>query len=141
MTISLQTTVTPQLIAAFEKLTPQLNTSLPLPAFKDLESIISSESTYLFTGEENGEIVGTISIVIYKIPSGMKAWIEDVIVDEAARGRGYGKELILFAVDFLKNKGIPSVNLTSAPSRVAANKMYQSLGFQLRDTNVYRLEF
>lgn len=140
MIISLQKTVTPSLVAAFEKLLPQLNTSIAPPTFKELESLIASENTFLFTGEVDGIIVGTISLVIYRIPTGLKAWIEDVIVDETVRGRGYGKQLIEHAIGFLRGKEIRLVNLTSGPARVAANKMYQQLGFELRETNVYRLE-
>ncbi len=141
MIISLIDKVTPELIAAFENLTPQLNTSSPIPAFKELESLISSENTFLFTGEKKGRIIGTISVVIYEIPTGRKAWIEDVIVDESARGQGYGKQLVSHALEFLREKEVLFVNLTSHPSRLPANKLYQDLGFNLRETNVYRCNF
>lgn len=141
MIISQVTKVTAEVTAAFEKLIPQLNTSSPLPTFKELESLISSGNTYLFAGIENDIIMGTISVVIYQIPTGRKAWIEDVIVDKSARGQGYGKQLMLHALEFLKTKDVLFVNLTSHPSREAANKLYHNMGFNLRETNVYRFEF
>ncbi|NLO69901.1 MAG: GNAT family N-acetyltransferase [Porphyromonadaceae bacterium] len=131
---------TPELVSALERLLPQLDTSVEILTFKELDSLINDENTCFFVGEKDGQIMATISIVIYKIPTGEKAWIEDVIVDESVRGFGYGKKLMNFAIDFLRNKGISKVNLTSNPSRVAANKLYQSLGFKIRETNLYRME-
>jgi ribosomal protein S18 acetylase RimI-like enzyme len=80
-----------------------------------------------------------MTLVFNKIPTGDKLWIEDVVVDKVARGKGLGKELIQFAIKYAKNKNVKTINLTSSPERVAANKLYQKLGFMLRETNVYRL--
>lgn len=131
---------TEKLVLAIERLLPQLNTSIDLLTFQQLNALINDENTYFFVGEKDDKIIATISIVICKLPAGEKAWIEDVIVDESVRGLGYGKDLLVFAIDFLRKKGVARVNLTSNSSRIAANSLYQSLGFQIRETNFYRLE-
>ena len=79
-----------------------------------------------------------LTIGTYDFLSGTKVWIEDVVVDESQRGKGIGKELTLFAIGFAKSLGAESVELTSRPSRIAANSLYKKLGFVLRETNVYR---
>ncbi len=140
MTIYQVTEATPKLAEAFLRLIPQLNPTSRIPNQQELQEVIETENTYLFVGEENGKIIGTISLVFYRIPTGDKAWIEDVIVDESTRGKGYGNKLIQHAIDFAKSKGILKVNLTSNPTRIAANKMYQKLGFELYITNMYRLD-
>ena len=133
------TIVTDQVLNAFRKLVPQLAPGNPLPTKKDLEAIVNSSSTRLFIAEENGQILGTLSLVFTKIPTGDKIWIEDVVVDNAARGKGVGEHLMAFAIDYVKNQNIKTINLTSSPDRVAANTLYQKLGFIKRETNVYRL--
>lgn len=132
-------TVTDSVLDAFNKLIPQLSSSCPLPTKKDLEDIVSSNNTLLFVAEENNEILGTLTLVFNKIPTGNKVWIEDVVVDNTARGKGVGKELTLFAIEYVTKQSIKSINLTSSPDRVVANKLYQKLGFIKRKTNVYRL--
>ncbi len=103
-------------------------------------SILSAGNTHLFAGETgNGEIAGMITIAIYDLVTGTKGWIEDVVVDENQRGKGFGKELMLFAMDYCRSKGIKKIDLTSRPSRIAANRLYAELGFVRRETNVYRL--
>ncbi|WP_205660299.1 GNAT family N-acetyltransferase [Cognatitamlana onchidii] len=133
------TQVTNQTIKAFDSLIPQLSSSCTLPSKKDLEDIVKSNATELFVAQENNQILGTLTLVFYKIPTGDKVWIEDVVVDAKARGKGVGKDLVLFAIDFVAKRQIKSINLTSSPERVAANKLYQKLGFVKRETNVYRL--
>ncbi|QXP70823.1 GNAT family N-acetyltransferase [Polaribacter sp. R2A056_3_33] len=132
-------TVNDHILKAFIKLIPQLSTSCILPNQKDLEDIVSSGNTMLFIAEENNNVLGTLTLVFNKIPTGNKVWIEDVVVDNAARGKGVGEKLTQFAIEFTANKGIKSINLTSSPGRIAANKLYQKLGFIKRETNVYRL--
>ena len=119
------TTVTDHIVDAFKKLIPQLSSSSTLPNKKDLEGIVNSNNAILFIAEENNVILGTLTLVFNKIPTGDKVWIEDVVVDNAARGKGIGKELTLFAIEYV---------------RVAANKLYQKLGFVKRVTNVYNLK-
>lgn len=132
-------TVTSRILDAFGKLIPQLCANCKLPTKNDLEAIVNCNNTLIFIAEENNIILGTLTLVLNKIPTGDKAWIEDVVVDDAARGKGVGKSLIKFVVDYSANKNIKSINLTSSPERIAANKLYQKLGFVLRETNVYRL--
>tara|TARA_R110002096_G_scaffold395697_1_gene591210 strand:+ start:165 stop:605 length:441 start_codon:yes stop_codon:yes gene_type:complete len=134
------TTVTDHIVDAFKKLIPQLSSSSTLPNKKDLEGIVNSNNAILFIAEENNVILGTLTLVFNKIPTGDKVWIEDVVVDNAARGKGIGKELTLFAIEYVRKKDIKSINLTSSPDRVAANKLYQKLGFVKRVTNVYNLK-
>ncbi|MFV0536376.1 MAG: GNAT family N-acetyltransferase [Dysgonomonas sp.] len=130
--------ITPEIIEAFSILIPQLTAKSETPNKKYLEEIIKTQSAYLFTAC-NPDIVGSITVVVMNTPSGSKAWIEDVIVDKNARGQNVGEKLVSFAIDFAKKLNITSINLTSSPDRVAANKLYQKLGFILRETNVYRL--
>ena len=133
------TTVTDQVLIAFEKLIPQLAPDCPLPTKKDLEAIVNSDASILFMAEENTEILGTLTLVFNKIPTGDKVWIEDVVVDKSARGKGVGIKLLEFAIGYVQSQGIKNINLTSSPDRVAANKLYQKLGFIQRETNIYRL--
>ncbi len=124
---------------AVNSLLPQLDPdSVPLTVEK-FRRIIKSEGTHFFVAEEgNSRISGILSAVVYHIPTGTKFWIEDVVVDEAYRGKGIGKALMLHAMNYARENGAKSVDLTSKPSRIAANKLYRDLGFDLRETNVYR---
>jgi ribosomal protein S18 acetylase RimI-like enzyme len=124
------------------KLLPQLDPESGYLTEKRLKEIIKSENTQLFIAElNNKQIAGMLTIAIYDIPTATKSWIEDVVVLESQRGKGIGRELTLFAIDYAKSKGCKAIELTSRPSRIAANKLYQNLGFILRDTNVYRYNF
>jgi Predicted acetyltransferase len=107
--------------------------------FDDLVEILNSDNTAVFIAEEDGKIVGMMTFVTYRIPSGLKAWIEDVAVDTSKQGKGIGKALIERAIEYAKQLNISKVDLTTAPFRVAANALYQKLGFVKRETNVYRL--
>jgi ribosomal protein S18 acetylase RimI-like enzyme len=129
-----------ELVAAFERLIPQLSSSNPPPTEKELAAIVTSRSTVLFVARDEGEIVGSLSLVLFRIPTGLRAWIEDVVVDEVARGKGVGELLNRAAIDHAGKAGAKTVDLTSRPSREAANRLYQRLGFQLRNSNVYRYE-
>jgi ribosomal protein S18 acetylase RimI-like enzyme len=121
------------------KLMPQLDISSTLPSPLHFKRILKDSNTHFFVCElENKKIVGMITICTCNIPSGTKVWIEDVVIDESQRGKGFGKELILFAVSYARSLGAKAVDLTSRPSRVAANLLYQKIGFTLRETNVYR---
>jgi len=107
--------------------------------FDELVEILNSDNTAVFIAEEDGEIVGMMTFVTYRIPSGLKAWIEDVAVDTSKQGKGIGNALIDRAIEYAKQLNISKVDLTTAPFRVAANALYQKLGFVKRETNVYRL--
>lgn len=120
-------------------LLPQLAPDAELPTKDYLERVLTSENIHFFTGElDDNRIVAMLTIGTYNTPSGTKVWIEDVVVDESQRGKGFGEELMLFAIDYSKSLGAGSVSLTSRPSRIAANKLYQKIGFIQYETNVYR---
>jgi ribosomal protein S18 acetylase RimI-like enzyme len=102
--------------------------------------MIAAESTTIFVATKEQEIVGLLTLVIFRIPTGVRAWIEDVVVDESARGHGVGEALNRAALDDARRRGAKTVDLTSRPSRAAANRLYQRLGFVARETNVYRHE-
>ena len=131
--------VTPELVEAFERLTPQLSKSNPPPTEAELEEIVDSPATVLFMAvDDDGRYVGTLTLALFLIPTARRAWIEDVIVDESARGKGVGEALNRAALDRARDAGAKTVDLTSRPSREAANRLYRRIGFEPRDTNVYR---
>jgi ribosomal protein S18 acetylase RimI-like enzyme len=130
--------VTPALVEAFERLTPQLSESNPPPSEDELRALVASEASVLLMAVDDGRFVGTLTLVLFRIPTAQRAWIEDVIVDEAVGGRGIGKALTRAAIDRARAAGCKTVDLTSRPSREVANGMYRSLGFEQRETNVYR---
>jgi ribosomal protein S18 acetylase RimI-like enzyme len=133
--------ITPEIVAAFERLIPQLSSSNPAPTEAELRQIVNSDSTLLLLAEDEGVIVGSLTLALFRIPTGLRAWIEDVVVDAAARGNGVGETLNRFALDEAQRRGATTVDLTSRPTREAANRLYQRLGFVKRDTNVYRYDF
>ena len=123
------------------KLLPQLSPDTELPTESALKSLLASPNIYLFICElEDNQIAGMMTIGSVDLLSGKKFWIEDVVTDESQRGKGFGKELMLYAIDFSKSSGAASVMLTSRPSRVAANRLYTSLGFVKYETNVYKMK-
>jgi ribosomal protein S18 acetylase RimI-like enzyme len=130
--------VTDEIVAAFEVLIPQLSSSNPAPNRAKLEEIVQSPSTDLFLARVDGRIVGSLTLATFRIPTGLRAWIEDVVVDNSARGHGVGAALNIAALEEARRRGAVTVDLTSRPSREAANKLYKKLGFVERETNVYR---
>ena len=126
---------------AVNRLLPQLSKSANLINLEKLHKLCSSECTRLYFAKEGEFILGMLSIVVFSIPTGTKAGIEDVVVDQKARGKGVGKALMNHALDESKKCGVKSIDLTSRPSRESANKLYQSLGYEVRETNVYRYKF
>ncbi len=126
------------LVEAFQRLIPQLSKSSPAPTKEQLEFIVASDSSQILLAKADGVIVGSLTLVIFHIPTGVRAWIEDVVVDADARGKGVGEALNKFALAEAKRQGATTVDLTSRPSREAANRLYQRLGFVQRDTNVHR---
>jgi ribosomal protein S18 acetylase RimI-like enzyme len=127
-----------ELIEAFQRLIPQLSSSNPPPTQEELAEIIAAPSTVLFIARLDEHIVGTLTLATFRIPTGVRAWIEDVVVDSAARGHGVGEALNQAAILEAHHRGAITVDLTSRPSREAANRLYQRIGFVARDTNVYR---
>lgn len=133
--------VTPDLVEAMERLIPQLSSSSPPPTERDLTAIVTSRATVLLVArDDDGNIVGSLTLALFRIPTGLRAWIEDVVVDEAARGKGVGEALNRAALEHAARAGAKTVDLTSRPSREAANRLYTRLGFKLRETNVYRYD-
>lgn len=132
--------VTDDLVQACAKLIPQLSKSNPAPSRKELEEIVASPSTVLFVARVDGAVAGILTLATFRIPTGVRAWIEDVVVDESARGHGVGEAINNAAIEEARRRGAITVDLTSRPSREAANRLYQRIGFVARDTNVYRYE-
>jgi ribosomal protein S18 acetylase RimI-like enzyme len=135
------TQVTDEIVAAFERLVPQLSSSNRAPSTEQISEMVESPATIVFIArdeEAGNEIVGTLTLAMFRIPTGLRAWIEDVVVDTQVRGKGIGKALTLAAVERARQAGATTVDLTSRPSRVAANQLYQGVGFVKRETNVYR---
>ena len=139
-TIEIAVNVDDELVAAFEMLIPQLSSSSPAPGRELLTDLVEGADTVLFLARLDGAIVGSLTLAFYRIPTGMKAWIEDVVVDDAARGHGVGRLLSEAALDVARERGAKNVSLTSRPSREPANRLYQRLGFKARETNVYRFD-
>ena len=141
MKVEIATTLTPAIVDAVERLVPQLSRSSPPPTTAELGDVVASPATDLFIAiDDTGTVVGMATLVTFRIPTGMRAWIEDVVVDEAGRGQGVGDALTRAMVERAHELGCRTVDLTSRPSREAANRMYQRAGFVARDTNVYRYE-
>lgn len=138
--ISTVTEVDDRLVRTFERLIPQLSRSSPPPTIAELQSVVASPSCHLLIASDDEEILGTLTLVVFPIPTALRAWIEDVVVDDAARGRGVASKLNLYAIDLAHQLGAKTIDLTSRPSRETANRMYKRLGFVARDTNVYRYE-
>lgn len=144
MTVEIEeaTAVDDALVDAFVLLTPQLSSSSPPPTAEQLQEIIDDPGSTLFVARrDDGVIVGTLTLATFRIPTGLRAWIEDVIVDKAASGQHLGERLTKAALDKARELGAKTVDLTSRPSREAANHIYKKVGFEPRETNVYRFTF
>jgi ribosomal protein S18 acetylase RimI-like enzyme len=124
---------------AVSRFLPQLSSDAGLLSRQYFKNILASESIHLFFARlDKKQIIGMLTIATYNTPTGIKVWIEDVVVDESHRGKGIGRELMLFAIDYSRSLGAKNINLTSRPSRIAANELYIKLGFKKYDTNLYR---
>lgn len=133
--------VSDEMTEAVVRLVAQLSPSAPAPTGADLRSIVESPASRLLVARAlDGTVVGMLTLALYRIPTKSCAWIEDVVVDERARGHGIGEQLVRAAVQLAKEEGAHVVDLTSRPAREAANRLYRRLGFELRDTNLYRFE-
>jgi ribosomal protein S18 acetylase RimI-like enzyme len=133
--------VTDEVVEAFGVLLPQLSRSAPPASRAVLERVTSSAATTMLIARSDGKIAGTLSLVMFPIPTGLRAWIEDVIVDEAARGQGVGQVLTTEALRIAEEAGARTVDLTSRPSREAAGRLYERVGFQSRSTRMFRYTF
>jgi ribosomal protein S18 acetylase RimI-like enzyme len=130
--------VTTELVEAMARLVPQLSRSAPEPTEGELAEIVHGGATTLFIARVGGRIAGSLTLVVFRLPTGLRAWIEDVVVDGELRGAGVGVALNRAAMAEAQRRGARTVDLTSRPARDVANRLYQRLGFVARDTNVYR---
>ena len=131
----------PEYHEAMQRFLDQLTTN-PMTLTEEMfRQLLASPNSHLFFLMKDEQIAGMLTIGIYHSPTGGKAWIEDVVVDETFRGQGLSKLLVAHAIEFTKSQGIPSLMLTSNPKRIAANKLYQAMGFGRKETNVYRMKF
>lgn len=127
-----------EVLEALNTLMPQLSSSFDALNQRDLEAIVQSDTSSLFMAMENKRYYGSLTLVMFKIPSGFRAWIEDVVVSEDARGKGVGEKLVKHAVQVANQSSVKSIDLTARSSRVAAISLYEKVGFQDRETTAYR---
>ncbi len=141
MQIDIVTRADDALLEAFQRLIPQLTHDNPPPTLDELTALVAeASSTLLVARSSSQQIIGALSLTIYRVPTGIRAIIEDVIVDGPARGQGVGQALLQRAVQIAKQKGAAGISLTSNPLRVAANRLYVKLGFVKRETNAYHMK-
>jgi ribosomal protein S18 acetylase RimI-like enzyme len=136
--VEIATDASDELVEGLNRLLPQLSTNAAPLTIQDVDELIASPSTTVFVARDEGRIVGSLTLVVFAIPTGRRAWIEDVVVDETARGTGIGEALTNAAIEESRRRHARSLDLTTRPSRDAANRLYARLGFELRETNVYR---
>jgi ribosomal protein S18 acetylase RimI-like enzyme len=127
------------LLRALQNLLPQLNPNLPLLTVEKLEAVVADPATTLLLVREGDQVIGVAAVIVFTTPAWTKARIEDVVVDEGARGRGVGEKLVRRCVEVARERGAQVVELQSARRREVANRLYARLGFELRDSNLYRL--
>ena len=129
---------------AFEKLIPQLSSSAKIPTWEELEDLIASKAGIVLAAVDDEDpeekILGTMTLVVFRIPTGVRAWVEDVVVDGAARGQGIGEKLIRTSIERAKAEGAKTIDLTSRPTRVEAHRLYKRCGFEMRETCVFRIK-
>lgn len=138
ISVEAATAVDDDLVVAAGRLVPQLSSSSPAPSREALTRIVDSAGATLFVGRDDGRIVGMLTLITFEIPTAVRAWIEDVVVDETARGQGVAAALVQAALERAEALGARTVDLTSRPDREAANRLYLRMGFEVRATNVYR---
>ena len=140
MYIEKVTAVTDELVSAVQRLVPFLGAHKPIPSREDLAALLDSDSSTLFVArypDETSPIVGMLTLSLYRVPTGIRSIIEDVVVDDTYRKRGIARAMMEHAITTAREAGANGISLTSNPLRVEANKLYQTLGFQKRDTNAY----
>jgi ribosomal protein S18 acetylase RimI-like enzyme len=138
VTIEIVTEVTDELLGAWATLLPQLSSSAAPVTRAQLEEIVDSPAVTLFMARADGQYAGSLTLIVFRTPGSVQAWIEDVVVDEAIRGRGIGEAITRRSIQHAELLNATSINLTSRPSREAANRLYKRIGFEQRETNVYR---
>jgi len=141
MQVEVVTRADAELYEAFQRLVPQLTQNNPPPSLDDLTALVhEASSTLLLARDDSGGIIGALNLTVYRVPTGMRSIIEDVIVDLSARGQGVGEALMNRAIEIARSKGAANITLTSNPARVAANSLYLKMGFQKRETNAYQMK-
>jgi ribosomal protein S18 acetylase RimI-like enzyme len=141
MHIEIVAEATVELYEAFQRLVPQLTNNNPPPSLDDLSALVQdAASTLMIARNEDQAIVGALTLTVYRVPTGIRSIIEDVIVDDSARGQGVGEALMRRAIALAREKGAGNISLTSNPMREAANKLYLRVGFKKRDTNAYQIK-
>jgi len=133
--------VTGEVVEAFGRLLPQLSRSAPPLGQAELEAVAGCPANTVLVARSAGTIIGTTTLVMFPLPTGLRAWIEDVVVDESARGQGAGEAMTREALRLAGEAGARTVDLTSRPSREAAGRLYERAGFKLRDSRLYRYSF
>jgi ribosomal protein S18 acetylase RimI-like enzyme len=134
-------TATGEAVEAFGRLIPQLSRSAPPLGQAGLEAVVGCAANTVLVARSGGKIIGTTTLVMFTLPTGLRAWIEDVVVDESARGQGAGEAMTREAIRIAREAGARTVDLTSRPAREAAGRLYERTGFKLRDSRVYRYAF
>ncbi|MBL8098304.1 MAG: GNAT family N-acetyltransferase [Anaerolineales bacterium] len=141
MQIEIATQADDELYEAFQHLIPQLTKNNPPPSLDLLQALLAdTSSTLLVARDESNKIIGALTLIVYKVPTGIRSIIEDVVVDESARGKSVGEKLMLKAIEVAQKKGASNISLTSNPHRLAANRLYIKLGFTKRETNSYQMK-
>ena len=138
--IEIVTSVSDDIVDALNALIPQLSSSAEPLTTNSVSRVVASAGNSLLIARHEGRIVGTLTLVCFEIPTGTRAWIEDVVVDESARGLGMGDALVAAAIERARELGARNIDITSRASRVAAHRLYERAGFETRETNVYRLK-
>jgi GNAT superfamily N-acetyltransferase len=137
--IEAATEATPEVYEALARLLPQLNPDFPVPTMERLRALLADPSVTLFLARDGEDVVGTTTLIVYTTPFWIKARLDEVVVDEAARGKGVGAALVQASLDLARAKGAQVAELQSGVQREAANRLYPRLGFKRRETNVYRI--
>jgi ribosomal protein S18 acetylase RimI-like enzyme len=137
--IDAPTDVTPELVEALGRLIPQLNPALPVPTAQHLAVLLADPAATLLVARDGDKVVGTAMVIVYPTTIRFESRIEDVVVDESARGRGVGEALVNACIEVARSRGAAIVDLQTARTREAANRLYQRMGFERRDSNPYRI--
>ena len=141
MQIDIVTQADAELYEAFQRLVPQLTNNNPPPSLDDLADLVrDASSTLVVARDADGKIVGALALSVYRVPTGIRSIIEDVIVDNAVRGQGIGEALMKYAINLAREKGAKNISLTSNPMRESANRLYVKVGFKKRETNAYQMK-
>ena len=141
MQLEIATKADEELYEAFQRLVPQLTNNNPPPSLNDLADLVrDTSSTLIIARNDNGDIIGALTLAVYRVPTGIRSVIEDVIVDISTRGEGVGEALMLRGIELAREKGAGNISLTSNPMRVAANKLYLRVVFTKRETNAYQMK-